>query len=79
MNGLVQLCAVLAPFVMVILIVKMRHDRQMRELGLKTMSTDEQRALQEMTEVARRMETRIQNLERILDAEVAGWRSRTPV
>jgi phage shock protein B len=79
MSGLVHLCAVLAPFVMVILLVKMRHDRQMRELGLKTMSADEQRALQEMSEVARRMETRIQNLERILDAEVAGWRSRTPV
>jgi phage shock protein B len=76
---IVGLAGVLAPFVMVVLIVKMKHDRHMRELGLQGMNAEEQRALQEMHEVARRLEGRVVNLERILDSELAGWRSRMPV
>jgi phage shock protein B len=79
MDGLVSLCAVLAPFVMVVLIVKMKHDQKMRMLGQQGVNADEQRALQDMSELARRMEHRIENLERILDSELAGWRSRTRV
>jgi phage shock protein B len=57
----------------------MKHDQKMRMLGQQGVNADEQRALQDMSELARRMEHRIENLERILDSELAGWRSRTRV
>ena len=56
-----------------------RADRRRQDQAVQTLSQEEQRALDEMWEVTRRMETRIANLERILDAEVTGWRTRTPV
>ena len=79
MDNLVPLVAVLAPFALAFFIMKMRHDRRLREMNLQGMSQEEQRALADMGEVARRMEQRIENLERILDAELAGWRSRMPL
>ena len=59
--------------------MRARADRRRQFQQVQTLSQEEQRALDEMWEVTRRMETRIANLERILDAEVAGWRARTPV
>jgi phage shock protein B len=79
MAGLIGLVSVLAPFVMVVLIVKMKTDQKMRAMGVASMSAEEQRALQDMTEIARRLEQRVENLERILDSELAGWRTRMPV
>lgn len=78
-DNLTGLVAVIAPFALVFFIVKMRHDRNMRQMNLQGLSADEQRALTDMGEVARRMEHRIENLERILDSEIAGWRSRLPL
>ncbi len=75
-DSLVPLAGVLAPFVLVFFIVRMKHERRLREMNLQGMSQDEQRALADMGETARRMEQRIENLERILDSELAGWRSR---
>jgi phage shock protein B len=43
----------------------------------RRLSTDDERALGEMGETARRMEERIAALERLLDAEAPGWRSRS--
>jgi len=51
----------------------------MRENAMQTLGAEESRAIQEITEIARRMEQRVENLERILDNEVAGWRSRVPM
>ena len=78
-DSLVPLVSVLAPFALVFFIMKMRHDRRLREMNLQGMSQEEQRALADMGDVARRMEQRIENLERILDSELAGWRSRMPL
>ncbi len=78
-NDLTGLVAVLAPFALVFFIIKMRHDRNMRQMNLQGLSQDEQRALSDMSDLARRMEQRIENLERILDSEIAGWRSRLPL
>lgn len=69
----------LAAIVFAYLVVRMKHDRRMREMNLQGMSQEEQRALADMSELARRMEQRIENLERILDSELAGWRSRMPL
>jgi phage shock protein B len=78
-ENLVPLVSVLAPFALIFFIFKMRHDRNMRQMNLQGLSQDEQRALSDMSETARRMEQRIENLERILDSEIAGWRSRLPL
>ncbi len=75
-DSLVPLVSVLAPFALVFFIVRMRHERRMREMNQQGLSQEEQRVLADMGETARRMEQRIENLERILDSELAGWRSR---
>ena len=79
MDDLAGLIAVIAPFALIAWIVKLKHDRRMRAIGAQGLGADEQRAVAEMNDVARRMEQRIENLERILDAELAGWRSRMPL
>ena len=48
-------------------------------MNLQGLSQEEQRALADMGDMARRMEQRVENLERILDSELAGWRSRMPL
>ena len=78
-DKLVPLVAILAPFGLVFFIIKMKHDRRMREMNVQGLNQEEQRALADMGEVARRMEHRIENLERILDSEISGWRSRLPL
>ena len=42
----------------------------------RRLSAADERSLGEMHEAARRMEARIAALERVLDAETPGWRSR---
>ena len=42
----------------------------------KALSAEDERLLGEVWESAQRMETRIHALERILDAEAPGWRSK---
>ena len=79
MHDLLHLVVVLAPFALVAWFVKLRHDRNLRAISAQGLGAEEQRALGDMNEVARRMEQRIENLERILDAELAGWRSRMPL
>jgi len=43
----------------------------------RTLSRDHERTLADLWDTAQRMETRVHNLERILDAEAPGWRQRT--
>lgn len=42
----------------------------------RLLSRDQERTLAELYESARRMEERMDSLERILDAEAPGWRSK---
>ncbi len=42
----------------------------------KSLSAEDERMLGELWESAQRMETRIHALERILDAEAPGWRTK---
>lgn len=79
MEDFTGLIAVIGSFLLVAWVVKLKHDRRMRAFGAQGLGLDEQRALSDMNEVARRMEQRIENLERILDTELAGWRSRMPL
>lgn len=43
----------------------------------RKLSAEDERSLGELYETARRMEGRIAALERVLDAEAPGWRTRT--
>ena len=79
MENLVPILIPLGGMVLLFFIIRMGHERKMRQLNMQGLSQDEQRALADMSETARRMEQRIDNLERILDAEVSGWRSRVPL
>lgn len=42
----------------------------------KTMTKEDEKILRDLWQTAERMETRVANLERILDAEAPGWRSK---
>ncbi|WP_428395547.1 envelope stress response membrane protein PspB [Lichenicoccus sp.] len=86
MDSIASIVAVLGPFlvplggmVLAFFLIRMRHESRMRQMNVQGLSHEEQRALAEMSELARRMEQRIDNLERVLDSEVAGWRSRVPL
>ncbi len=79
MQDLTGLVAVLAPFVMVVAIVRMKHQQKMRALNLQTMSATDQQIVAELHSLAERLEARVGALERVLDAELAGWRSRMPL
>ncbi len=79
MDDLVAALIPIAGMVLVFFIIRMSHERKMREADGRGLNQEEQRAVAEMSEMARRMEQRIDNLERILDSEVAGWRSRVPL
>ena len=76
---LVPILVPLGGMLLVFFIIRMRHESRMRQMNMQGLSQEEQRALAEMSELARRMEQRIDNLERVLDSEVAGWRSRVPL
>lgn len=43
----------------------------------RALSREDERALGELWESARRIEARMENLEKVLDAEAPGWRSKT--
>lgn len=86
MDELIPLAATIGPFAvaclivtLIFLVIRMKHDRRLREMSLQGLGQEEQRALADMGDIARRMEQRVENLERILDSEVAGWRSRLPL
>lgn len=78
-GDLTGLVAVLAPFVMIVAIVSMKHRQRMAALGATAMSAADQQAVAELHSLAERLEARVGALERVLDAELAGWRSRMPI
>jgi phage shock protein B len=43
----------------------------------RKLSVDDERSLGELYDIARRMEGRVATLERVLDSEAPGWRTRT--
>ncbi len=61
-------------FVFVVALAVIRnHYRQQRVTGL---ATGDQSALQRAMDTARRLEQRIDTLERVLDEDAPGWRAR---
>ena len=63
-------------FVFVVVLVVVRsHYRQKRDMGTGLAAGD-QSALARAMESARRLETRVETLERLLDEDAPGWRAR---
>ena len=74
---IVGLAAVTMPFIMVMYLVSVKA-RNKRELtgDAGTISASGQAALDQAQVQARRLEERIDHLERVLDEDAPGWRSR---
>jgi phage shock protein B len=65
---------VIFTFVIVLTIVRQNYKRQERQnLGL---APADQGALDRALDVARRLEQRMETLERVLDEDAPGWRAR---
>jgi phage shock protein B len=63
-------------FVFVVVLVVVRsHYRQKRDMGTGLAAGD-QSALSRAMESARRLEQRVETLERLLDEDAPGWRAR---
>lgn len=67
--GILLLTVVVPVWIVFHYLAKMRSSR-----GL---STEDEKMLSEIWESTRRMEDRINSLERILDADMPGWRGRS--
>ncbi len=65
--------------VMMIVIIGMILSHRKKMATLAGPGPDEYRAMQSLEETARRMEQRISYLERVLDTEAPGWRSRSGI
>lgn len=75
MCGLLFVLAVLFMVVVAPLWIIFHYATQWRKS--KTLSAEDERMLADLWESANRMEARIASLEKILDHEAPGWRSRT--
>jgi phage shock protein B len=67
--GLIFLLVVAPIWIVAHYLVRWRRSRRL--------SLDDEKTLGELYEIARRMEGRVVALERVLDAEVPGWRSKS--
>lgn len=73
MDDLIGLAAVTLPFIMVMYIVSVRARTKGVQSRLNETDLD---VLNQAQVQARRLEERVDHLERILDEDVPGWRSR---
>jgi phage shock protein B len=60
----------------IILVVVRGHYRQQRDRASSGIGPNDQQALNNAMDVARRLEQRVESLERLLDEDAPGWRAR---
>jgi phage shock protein B len=65
---------VIFTFVIVLTIVRQNYKRQERQAA--GLAPGDQSALDRALDIARRLEQRIETLERLLDEDAPGWRAR---
>ncbi|HTZ69273.1 MAG TPA: envelope stress response membrane protein PspB [Acetobacteraceae bacterium] len=63
-------------FAFVIILIAVRGHYRQREKQGAGMATSDQTALSNAMDVARRLEQRVESLERLLDEDSPGWRAR---
>jgi phage shock protein B len=66
----------LAFFTFIIILVVVRGHYRQRERGASGLAAGDQAALSNALDVARRLEQRVETLERLLDEDAPGWRAR---
>jgi phage shock protein B len=66
---------VIFTFVIVLTIVRAHYKRQDRAMGTGFAAGD-QSALERAMDMGRRLEQRVETLERVLDEDAPGWRAR---
>jgi phage shock protein B len=73
----VDLDAILIPFVVIVLPLWLWLHYGSRWRQAKVLTSDNERTLGELSEQADRLQGRIDNLERLLDAAVPDWRKKS--
>jgi len=73
----VDLDAILIPFVVIVLPLWLWLHYGSRWRQAKVLTADNERTLGELSEQADRLQNRIDNLERLLDAAVPDWRKKS--
>jgi phage shock protein B len=73
----VDLDAILIPFVVIVLPLWLWLHYGSRWRQAKVLTSDNERSLGELSEQADRLQSRIDNLERLLDAAVPDWRKKS--
>jgi len=73
----VDLDAILIPFVVIVLPLWLWLHYGSRWRQAKVLTSDNERTLGELSEQADRLQSRIDNLERLLDAAVPDWRKKS--
>ncbi len=66
----------LAFFTFIIILAVVRGHYKQRERGTAGLAAGDQAALSNAMDVARRLEQRVETLERLLDEDAPGWRAR---
>jgi phage shock protein B len=73
----IDLDAILIPFVVIVLPLWLWLHYGARWRQAKVLTADNERTLGEFSELADRLQSRIDNLERLLDAAVPDWRKKS--
>lgn len=73
LTDVVLVLGVVFMVIVVPVLLSFRH----KAMKMQVVSPDDQAASAELWDRARRMETRIEYLERVLDSEMPGWRNRS--
>jgi phage shock protein B len=73
----IDLDAILIPFVMIVLPLWLWLHYGAKWRQAKVLTSDNERNLSELSELAGRLQSRIDNLERLLDAAVPDWRKKS--
>jgi phage shock protein B len=69
--------AILIPFVVIVLPLWLWLHYGAKWRQAKVLTSDNERSLGELSETANRLQSRIDNLERLLDAAVPDWRKKS--
>jgi phage shock protein B len=67
---------VIFTFVIAIIVVN-RHYKQLDKTAAAGLAPGDQGALERAMDMARRLEQRVETLERVLDEDAPGWRARS--
>jgi phage shock protein B len=73
----IDLDAILIPFVVIVLPLWLWLHYGAKWRQAKVLTSDNERNLGELSELASRLQSRIDNLERLLDAAVPDWRKKS--